>query len=232
MIGLFDSGVGGVNALREIHKLLPGESLMLLCDYADAPYGTKSEEKIIPIIEENIRRLAAAGAEKILIACCTASAHYRALSEKARALSIPIIAPTARAAIAASQNKKIAVLATELTVRSHAFGEELGTTDFLEIEAGELVFAAEAAELGRTLDGEESDLSERVTTPREELYTVIDRLTDRAAALGADTLILGCTHFHSLIPVIAPVAREKGIKKIISSAREGALELARILKMI
>jgi glutamate racemase len=212
MIGLFDSGAGGINTLSELKRLLPKESFMLLCDYEHAPYGEKTQEELVPIIEKGLCRLRAAGADRVLIACCTASAHHSLLSRESRELSLPVIAPTARAALRESKNGRIAVLATRLTVSTHAFRDSLGGASVTELAAGELVRAAEG------------ELSE------SEISSVIEEVTDRAADLGADTLILGCTHFHSFIDRIAPVARKKNIEKIISSAREGALELAGILK--
>ena len=215
MIGLFDSGLGGINTAEELRRLLPRESLLLLADYERAPFGEKSAEELVPIIEENVRRLLAAGAERVLIACCTASTLHGSLSKEAKEMSIPIIAPTARAANLATKNGKIAVIATEGTVRSHEFKKRLRNRDVLEIPAGELVRISE--------DGGELD-------PR--LPDALRRIMDSASELGADTLILGCTHFHSLREAITEEAAKRKIKNIISSAKEGATELYRILKGI
>ena len=212
MIGLFDSGMGGFNTAGEIKRLLPRESLLLLADCERAPYGTRAEEDLISITEENIRRLSAAGAERVLIACCTASSLYERLSPEARMISIPVITPTARAARVASVTGRISVIATEGTVRSRAFSRALVGCEVTELAAGELVGLCE--------DGEDC--------PR--LSRLLDGLTDEAAESSADTLILGCTHFHSVERQIKELAARKGIKNVISSAREGARELCRILK--
>ena len=213
MTGLFDSGTGGFNTALEIRRLLPNESLILLADCGRAPFGEKSDREITDIAEENLRRLSAAGAERVLIACCTVSSLFDRLSEKARKTAVPIIAPTARAAERSSENRRIAVLATEATVRSHAFKKAIRSCEVSEISTPELVRLAE----------EQSP---------ESIWAneVIGRLADRIAETGADTLVLGCTHFHSLADRIARETEKHGIKKIISSAREGAGELYRILK--
>ena len=212
MIGLIDSGAGGVCTMRELHSLLPRESLLLLGDYGNAPYGKKSSRELLPIIEDGIRRMYMAGAEKVLLACCTASAHFADLSAEAQKIALPIISPTVEAALKCGEERKIAVIATELTVSTHAFGSLLGESCVAEIAAGELVLAAE---------GEKSP---------SELYNSMERVTDLASVRGADILILGCTHFHTFAKEIAEIAERKGIKKIISSAREGALELVRKIK--
>ena len=212
MIGLIDSGMGGINAHRELHKLLPEESLLLLTDYAAAPYGTKSREALIEIAEENIARFRRFGAERVLIACCTLSSLFSELSKEAREIAIPIIAPTAEAATAASPAGRVAVIATEATVRSHAFKEALGDACALEMPASKLVGICEAG------GGSHPDAKREIAL-----------LTAAAAESGADTLILGCTHFHTLLKEFVRVGEKAGITKIISSAREGARELKRIL---
>ena len=82
MIGVFDSGVGGYCAFRELRRLLPREDMVYLADRKNAPYGTKSEDEIIAFTKANIKRLREIGARKILIACCTASSVYNSLDEE------------------------------------------------------------------------------------------------------------------------------------------------------
>ena len=104
MIGIFDSGVGGLTALAELRRLLPNADMIYLADRENAPYGNKSEEQILAAAEGCIKRLTEAGADKILIACCTASTLHHRLSESARRISTPIILPAARAAIRRSKS--------------------------------------------------------------------------------------------------------------------------------
>ena len=213
MTGFFDSGMGGINTALEFKRLMPRESLLLLTDYGRAPFGDRTDSEIVELAEDNIFRLAAAGAERVLIACCTVSSLYGRLSREARRIAIPIVTPTARAAEEASQGRRIAVMATEATVRSHAFRRAAVTCHVCEIATPELVRLAEGCdpECGAA-DG------------------IIASAVEKVAKTGADTVVLGCTHFHSLEGEIAREAKKHGITKIISSAREGARELYRILK--
>ena len=213
MIGVFDSGVGGLTALAELRRLLPRTDMIYLADREHAPYGTKSEEEILSLAENCIKRLITAGAEKILIACCTASTLHSRLTEGARGITTPIIAPAARAAQRVSRGK-IAVIATEATVRSHAFRRELlsiGECEVTEHAAQELVAMVE------------SGASDQNPLSSEEKST-LSRLLEPIEASRADTLILGCTHFPHLRGHIAAMLPEV---KLISPSREGALEIAR-----
>ena len=213
MIGVFDSGVGGLTALAELRRLLPHTDMIYLADREHAPYGTKSEEEILALSESCIERLITAGAEKILIACCTASTLHSRLTEGARRITTPIIAPAARAAQRVSRGK-IAVIATEATVRSHAFRRELlsiGECEVTEHAAQELVAMVESGA---------SD--ERLLTSEEK--STLSRLLAPIKASRADTLVLGCTHFPHLRGHIAAMLPEV---KLISPSREGALEIAR-----
>lgn len=213
MIGVFDSGVGGLTALAELRRLLPRTDMIYLADREHAPYGTKSEEEILSLAESCIKRLITAGAEKILIACCTASTLHSRLTEGARGITTPIIAPAARAAQRVSLGK-IAVIATEATVRSHAFRRELlsiGECEVTEHATQELVAMVESG----ASDRKPLTLGERST---------LSRLLAPIKASRADTLILGCTHFPHLRDHIA--AMLPGVK-LISPSREGALEIAR-----
>ena len=213
MIGVFDSGVGGLTALAELRRLLPRTDMIYLADREHAPYGTKSEEEILSLAENCIKRLITAGAEKILIACCTASTLHSRLTEGARGITTPIIAPAARAAQRVSRGG-IAVIATEATVRSHAFRRELlsiGECEVTEHPAQELVAMVE------------SGASDQNPLSNEE-KSRLARLLEPIEASRADTLILGCTHFPHLRGHIAAMLP---CVKLISSSREGALEIAR-----
>ena len=122
MIGIFDSGDGGLAAAREVRRLFQKEDIVLLADRKNAPYGTKTEEELISLVKEDIRRLSEMGCEKILVACCTASTVFPLLSEGEQQICLPIIHPTAEAVCGSAHT---AVIATERTVNSHAFSSEI-----------------------------------------------------------------------------------------------------------
>ena len=125
MIGVFDSGDGGLLAVEKIRERSPECDLIFLADRENAPYGTKSRAEIIRITKRNIKRLKELGASRILIACCTASSIYGELSEEEKSIAVPIIMPSARRAASITKTGKIAVISTEATARSGAFERAL-----------------------------------------------------------------------------------------------------------
>ena len=107
MIGIFDSGVGGLSALDEVRKIAPKADICFLADRNNAPYGTKTKEEVKKLAEANIEKLLSLGAEKILIACCTASTVYHELSDFHKSISVPIIEISAKRAFEISKTKRI-----------------------------------------------------------------------------------------------------------------------------
>lgn len=184
MTGVYDSGRGGELALAYLRDICPREDLIFLGDRKNAPYGTKTENELIPIIEYNLGRLFDLGCDRVLIACCTASTVYPRLSPSVRERSIPIILPSAAVARSVSGTSRVAVLGTRRTVESHAFRCALDGLEVLEIEAGRLV-----TEIENGAD------SENCT---ESLSLYLLSKIEKIVGFGADTLILGCTHFAAL----------------------------------
>ena len=217
MIGVFDSGVGGLTALAELRRLLPSVDITYLADRENAPYGTKSEEKILVCAENCIKRLKEEGAEKILIACCTASTLFTRMSDDAKKIAFPIISPAAKAAAEVSASGRIAVIATKATVRSRAFTREIQSyreARLIEIEAQPLVAMVE----GGVRD-------ERALCSEDE--AILESLLSPVRAFLADTLVLGCTHFSHLSEHIS--SRLEGVN-IINPSIEGAAEMARTVE--
>ena len=118
MIGIFDSGVGGLSAYRELRLLLPRCDIIYLADRRNAPYGTKTKDELIKLVKHDILQLKNMGAEKILVACCTASTVVPHLDFEERRCVLPIIFPAARVA---ARLARVTVIATEHTARSSAF---------------------------------------------------------------------------------------------------------------
>ena len=212
MIGVFDSGVGGLTALSELRKLLPRADIIYLADRENAPYGTKGEEELSRLVKSDIDRLLDMGAEKILVACCTASTVIHLLPQYANDAAIPIIEPAARAAASLAENGRIAVIATKRTVSSHAFrrsAQKLGDFCVCEWEAQRLVSLVESGERDGSLSPEASKYLDELLYPIREY--------------APDALILGCTHFPHLEAEIG--ARLPKVK-LINPSREGAIALA------
>ena len=209
MIGVFDSGAGGVAAVNELRALAPLADICFFADRKNAPYGTKSKHELIKLVKQDIRILKENQASKILMACCTASTVYSELSAKERSVCVPIIAPTAKAAIDAAKRKRIAVIATRYTVSSHAFRNEIlrlsEDSYVFEKEAQYMVDVAERMKIGIM-----PTLCERAKI-RETLKIIKNE--------DVDLLILGCTHFSLLGTVISEECEDL---VLIDSAKEGA----------
>ncbi len=213
-IGVFDSGVGGLTVVRALRERLPNERLLYLGDTARVPYGTKSAESVRRYAAQATRQLVARGIKALVVACNTASA---VALDVLRELHAPlpvlgVIEGGARAAVSASRIRHVAVLATEGTVRGHAYGEAIRRLDPAvrvdEISASLLVALAEE---GWT-DGALVDaIVQRVLEPL-------------AAGAGStpDCVVLGCTHF----PLLAdPIRRAlpPAVKLIDSAGTTAAL---------
>ncbi len=208
MIGVFDSGLGGLAALAELHRLLPNESTVFLADRENAPYGKKSESELIGLVTADIDRLYRAGAERILVGCCTACTVLDLIDERHRELCTPIIAPAVAEAAGLTRTGKIAVLCTEATKRSAAYERAAGKlcpeVQIITLAAGELVTLVE-----RGLCDELAGAPER-----EAVFKICEGLSE----LSADTLILGCTHFSHLERTLGTLFK----MRTVSAARAGA----------
>ena len=215
MTGVLDSGAGGVLTAKILSALCPRTDVLLLADRKNAPYGTRCDEEIIEIAERGISRLLSSGAERVLIACCTASSLYPRFAPKIRGRSIPIIAPTAARAAELTKSGRIGVLATRATVRGGAFSREikriLPSAEVFEREAGELVGLVESG----VRDGASDAFAKRK----------IIELTQPLIDEGIDTLVLGCTHFPYLYGSFKELF--EGIS-IASCAHEGARAAAEL----
>lgn len=194
--------------------MLPREDIAYLADRAHAPYGTKTEDEILAFTKENIRILRNLGARAVLIACCSASSIYHRLDPNERGISTPIISPAA--ALAVKSGRRIAVIATNHTIRSSAFGREITLiSDARVIEMAEqrLVALVELGNRDGRLDA--------------ECRAYLRDMAERIKAADADVLILGCTHFSHLE---GEIGRLLPRVKIISPARVGAMELVKKIK--
>lgn len=208
MLGLFDSGTGGVNTVRYLKETNDDSDLVYLIDRSNAPYGIKTEQEILEITKSNIRILTDMGAERVLIACCTASTVHEKLPESEKSVSIPIIDTIADKAKSATRSGRVGVIATNHTVRTHAFAKALSGLYVREYGASELV---------DMIDGGVSD-STVTSTDKEKIESILEpTLTS-----GIDTLILGCTHFPAIIRTIDEISKKYGNITLVDSARVGA----------
>jgi glutamate racemase len=208
-IGVFDSGVGGLTVVAALRRRLPRESILYLGDTARLPYGSKSAATVTRYTERNVAFLVERGVKAVVVACNTASAL--ALPELELALPTwGVIEPGAQRAAAASAGR-VGVIGTEATVRSDAYPRAL-----LRLRP-DLAIASQACPLFVPLV-EEGWLDDPVT---EQVAT---RYLAPLLAGGIDTLVLGCTHYPLLAPVLARVAGPA--VRLVDSAEEVAEAVA------
>lgn len=214
MIGIFDSGLGGLTALREAVRLLPGRDIVYFGDTGRIPYGTRSPETIIRYARQDMRFLCGEGVDVVLAACGTVSST--ALDTLREEFDLPIVGVVegaAEAAVRATKNGRVGVIATGATVSSGAFSRTMGALDpRVEVTSVACPLLVSLVENGYTADDD----------PVVELV-----LRDYLASIRAaevDTLILGCTHF----PILAgAISRQLPGVKLINSGAEAAALLAK-----
>ncbi len=189
-LGFFDSGVGGLTVVRAVQELLPCENILYLGDTARLPYGSKSPETIRQFADEDTRFLLGHGVKAIVVACNTATAHaLPALRELYRVPVIGVIEAGVDAALANPDAERIGIIATRGTIRSHAYQHALA------LRRTGLIIHGQAAPLLVPLV--EEDWIDHPATAMV-LRTYLDPLVEK----GIDTLMLACTHYPLLIPVL------------------------------
>ena len=215
-IGVFDSGLGGLTAVRELFRQLPHESVFYFGDTARLPYGNKSKETVTRFAVEIASFLVRQNVKCLVVACNTASSH--ALDTLQARFELPVIGviePAARAAVAASPRGRIGVVGTLATVGSGAFAHAIG-----RLAPGATVIQR-ACPLFVPLV-EEGWLDTQVTRLVAEEY-----LTELRNA-HLESLILGCTHYPMLKPLLAELmgARVTLVDSGAEAARATAVLLA------
>jgi glutamate racemase len=194
-IGVFDSGMGGLTVLRSLVARLPSERFVYLGDTARLPYGTKSAETVQAYALQATRLLLEQGVKMLVIACNTASAVALYLLKEAW-LPVPVIGviePGARAGVAATRNRRIAVIATEGTVKGGAYARAIRNID------SEIKIVQQPCQVFVALAEEGWTRSPATLAAVEHYLGPLFRGAD-----APDTLVLGCTHF----PVLAEAIRD------------------------
>jgi len=191
-IGVFDSGVGGLTVLASIAELLPRENLLYLGDTARVPYGTKSAATVTVYSLEIARFFMEREVKAIVVACNTASAM--ALPHLRESFSVPmvgVVSPGAGAAVRATRNGRVGVIGTEATLTSGAYPDAIAAVD------GAIEIFTQACPLFVPL-AEEGWVDNEIT--RAVVARYLAPLRDQEI----DTLLLGCTHY----PLLAPMIRD------------------------
>ena len=211
-VGVFDSGMGGLTVLHECLVTMPHEDFVYLGDAARLPYGPRPLPEIRGFAREIARYLAGEGVKLILVACNAATSA--ALPELQEELDVPVvgvITPEAHAAVQATRNRMIGLLATQATVGSRRY-EQLVTT----LDAGAHVTAVACPKLVPLIESDDPFGAETVQAVREYAAPLKEA--------GVDTVILGCTHY----PLIRPIFQRAFGRDVtlVFSAEETAREVA------
>ncbi|MEG1720907.1 MAG: glutamate racemase [Pseudoflavonifractor sp.] len=192
-IGVFDSGLGGLTAVRELMRLLPGEKLVYFGDTGRVPYGSRSQNTIIKYARQDVAFLRTFDLKAIVIACGTVSTT--ALEVLAAENPIPVlgvVGPGAAAAAKATKNGKIGLIGTQASIRTGAYERQIGALlPGAQVTALACPLFVPLVENGRCHPGD----------PVAELLAA-EYLAPLKAA-GVDTLVLGCTHYPLISAVIA-----------------------------
>lgn len=229
-IGVFDSGVGGLTVLREILRRTPHESTIYLGDNGRAPYGVRSDEEVLAFSTEALDALVARDVKALVVACNTSTAV--GIGAFRRRYDLPVlgvIRPGAGAAALATRERRVGVIATPATVRSHAYftsiKDENPAIEVYEHATPTLVPLVESGEL--TGARAEAMVAEALAPLLGERGPDGESIFPRPPGASIDTLLLGCTHYPLLRALIAKVAGPR--IAIVDSAAATASALAELL---
>lgn len=191
-IGVFDSGLGGLTAVKELSALMPNENIIYLGDTARVPYGSRSPETLVRFAKEDLSFVLRQNVKAVLVACGTiSSVALPILKETCPVFVEGVVGPAAKSAASKTKNGKVAVIATSATINSGAYRKELAFVDnkieVIEKACPMFVPIVENGYFARDNAAAKIIVSDYLTEIKKS---------------GADTLILGCTHYPILRPLI------------------------------
>lgn len=214
-IGVFDSGVGGLSVVRQILAQLPDESIVYFGDTARVPYGSRTPKEIITFGDQIITFLLRFDVKVVVAACNTSSSvSLPVLRGKYQVPVLGVVEPGVRAALEATHNRRIGVLATATTVNSGAFPR-----CFQAYDPGVTVYTQACPQFVPLVE------SGRIEGP--EVRAAARQYIQPLRKAGIDTIVLGCTHYPFLAPVIRDLAGDT--IAVVDSAEETVKELAALL---
>lgn len=231
-IGIFDSGLGGLTVVKEIINLLPNENIVYLGDTARVPYGNKSKETIIKYSLENTAFLVKHNIKLLVVACNTSSSYaIPYIKRNFKNLKVvEVITPGAKAAVEATKNKRIGVIGTKATIRSHSY-----TKAIKKLSKRIKVFSCPTPLFVPLI---EEGWVDKVINSKKDFYisinheNIIRQLAVEYLAplkkFKIDVLVLGCTHYPAIKSIIQNVIGDDA--KIIDSSIETAKTVKRILE--
>lgn len=215
-IGIFDSGLGGLTSVKAVSATLPNEDIVYFGDTARVPYGDRSKETIIEYTKDDIEFLLSHDVKAIVIACNTADSMARLEMEKMfRIPIVGVVGPAAKKAAGLTENGKIGVIGTNACVRSEAYKTVIHEYNpFAEVFSVACPLLVPLVEEGRI--SPDDKVTRRVL--KEYLLPLAEK--------GIDTLVLGCTHYPLLKPIIANILPDV---KLIDSGEAAVASLKKTL---
>ncbi len=231
-IGVFDSGVGGLTVLREIIRRTPLEPTLYLGDNDRAPYGTRSDDEVLAFSTQSLDALVERDVKALVVACNTSTAvGLAAFRERYDLPVLGVVRPGAAAAALATRNRRVGVIATPATIRSHAYHDaikvENPAVDVVEHATPALVPMVEAGEL--TGPTAEATIAESLAPLLGGASRSGSERDGRPPADAIDTLLLGCTHYPLLRPLFVDLLGDD--VAIVDSATATASALAELLSI-
>ena len=214
-IGIFDSGIGGTSIFKEIHSLLPAEHFIYLADSKHAPYGNKTKDEIVHLSIKNTELLLDEGCKIIVVACNTATTN--AISYLREKYEVPFIGiePAIKPAALKTRTKVVGILATRGTLSSQLFHK---TTD---------LYASGIKVIEQVGEGI-VPLIETGQLDSKKMLALLKNYIDPMIKADIDYLVLGCTHYPYLIPILEKMLPKK--VTIIDSGLAVAKQTQAILK--
>ena len=215
-LGVFDSGVGGLTVVRALRELLPNESIIYLGDTARVPYGSKSPDTIRRFSVEDTQFLVGHGVKAVIVACNTATAHALPLLQATfRVPIIGVLEAGVEATLADPHCERVGIIGTAGTIRSSAYQYALAMRKpSLQIHATATPLLVPFVEEG--------------WTDHSALKLVLKEYLNPLLAKGMDTLVLGCTHYPLLMPVLQKMLGKK--VRLVDSASTCAAHTKRVLE--
>lgn len=216
-IGVFDSGLGGLTAIKELEEILPHEDIIYFGDTGRVPYGTRSSETVNKYSQQDISFLKSHNVKAILAACGTVSSVARNTGKNIGIPFFDVLEATCNAAIKMTKNNKIGVIATPATIASSSYKK------LIESKSNEIEVYEQPCPMFVPL------VENGYISPQDEVTRLVaERSLSPIRNKEIDTLILGCTHYPIISLTISSVIGRN--VKLINSGREAALMLAETLK--
>lgn len=217
-IGVFDSGVGGLTVVKSLMEQMPKENIVYLADSKHMPYGEKTNEQIIEFVKNDVKFLSKYNLKAILIACNTADSVASNILKQMYSIPIfGVIDSTVKQAIKTTKNNKIGLIATTATINANEYTKRiLKNNPHIKVLSKACPFLVPLIEDGKFDIG------------NQEIRLLLEDYISDMIEEGIDTLILGCTHYDLLTPIIKDMYPDLNIvsssKCVISSIKNSIEE--------